>query len=326
MDIFLIFKTFLYYFYCLFNKKKLFMEFGKVEPHLINQIDFRLPPDTSLTKTVLKTTDKSPLTAYVGCAKWGRKEWVGKIYPKGTKESNFLDEYAKHFNCIEMNSTFYKIYDANTISKWKEKAAAQTTDFKFCPKISQPISHIKRLNNADELTTEFYKGIMAFEEYLGPIFLQLSDNFSPKSLSVLQKYLESLPQDFPVFVEVRHTDWFEPANSNNLFSLLNKLNIGAVITDSSGRRDCVHMNLPTPHAFIRFVGNNLHPTDYDRVDEWVERLASWKEQGLQSFYFFMHQHEEKDSPELCKYVIEKLNNRLQLNIKAPKFIQPNTLF
>ncbi|TKB95235.1 DUF72 domain-containing protein [Pedobacter cryophilus] len=302
------------------------MEFGKVEPQTLNEINFKLPPDTAITQSVLKAADKKPLKAYVGCAKWGRKEWVGKIYPKGTKDANFLDEYAKHFNSIEMNATFYKIYDAKTIAKWKEKAAASNKDFKFCPKISQPISHIKRLKDAEELTTEFYKGIMAFEEYLGPVFLQLSDNFGPKNLDLLKNYLEHLPQDVPFFVEVRHKDWFEPANSELLFNLLNKLNIGAVITDASGRRDCVHMSLPTPHAFIRFVGNNLHPTDYQRVDDWVERLALWKEQGLQSFYFFMHQHEEKDSPELCKYVIEKLNTRLKLNIKAPHFINEHTLF
>ena len=302
------------------------MEFGKVEPQIIHQIDFRLAPDTLLTQSVLKTAKKQSLKAYVGCAKWGRKEWVGKIYPKGTKDANFLDEYAKHFNSIEMNATFYKIYDAKTIAKWKEKAAANTKDFKFCPKIAKPISHIKSLKDVEELTTEFYKGIMAFEEFLGPIFLQLSDSFGPKNLDILRKYLHHLPQDFPVFVEVRHKDWFKEANSALLFELLRQLNMGAVITDASGRRDCVHMNLPTPHAFIRFVGNNLHPTDYTRIDEWVERLALWQAQGLQSFYFFMHQHEEKDSPELCRYAIEQLNKRLNLHIKTPAFIESDTLF
>jgi uncharacterized protein YecE (DUF72 family) len=80
------------------------------------------------------------------------------------------------------------------------------------------------------------------------------------------------------------------------------------------------MMLPTPHAFIRFVGNSLHPTDYARCDEWVERIADWKQQGLQSVWFFMHQHDERYSPELCDYVIEKLNAKLDINVHRPQFI------
>lgn len=304
------------------------MEFGKVSPELINQVDFKLPPDPELTKATLKSSGKHKLEAYVGCAKWGRKEWVGKIYPQGTKDANFLDEYVKHFNSIEMNSTFYKIYAPDTIKKWKDKAEANGKEFKFCPKISRPISHIKRLKDAEELTTAFYEGIMAFEQFLGPIFLQLSDNFGPKNFDVLKEYIAHLPKDFPVFVEVRHQDWFIPEHSTKLFSMLKDYGIGAVITDASGRRDCVHMNLPTPHAFIRFVGNNLHQSDNSRIDEWVQKIKKWTEEGLQSFYFFIHQPDEEYSPKLSKYVIEQFNTLLKLDIKEPKFIadQNPTLF
>src|SRR6476469_3095827 len=155
------------------------MEFGKVAQELIPQIDFTLPEDPKITKEILKSAPKQKLEAYVGCAKWGRKEWVGQIYPQKTKEANFLDEYVKHFNCIEMNATFYKINSPAMIKKWKEKAEG-AEGFKFCPKISRPISHIKRLKDADDLTTAFYEGIIEFKEFLGPIFLQLSDNFGPK--------------------------------------------------------------------------------------------------------------------------------------------------
>jgi hypothetical protein len=47
-----------------------------------------------------------------------------------------------------------------------------------------------------------------------------------------------------------------------------------------------------------------------RCDEWVDRIVQWKELGLQSVWFFMHQHDERYSPELCDYVIDKLNQRL----------------
>ena len=298
------------------------MEFGRVNTEQLAQVDFALPPDPQLTIDTLKAAGQAKaLEIHVGCAKWGRKEWVGQIYPDKTKEANFLDEYVKHFDCIELNATFYNVYPPATIEKWRAKAE-KSPGFKFCPKFSQSISHIKRLKNAAEVTTAFYEGIMAFGDMLGPVFLQLSDNYTPKSLPELEAYLADLPRDVPVFVEVRHKDWFAvPAIRDDLFGMLKRLNIGTVITDASGRRDCVHMELSTPHAFIRFVGNGLHDTDYLRIDDWVQRIKQWRGQGLQSVWFFMHQHDEQYSPKLADYVVEQLNKELGMDMMRPKFIE-----
>jgi hypothetical protein len=68
-------------------------------------------------------------------------------------------------------------------------------------------------------------------------------------------------------------DWFgKDAIREELFTTLKEINMGAVITDTSGRRDCAHMHLTIPKAFIRYVGNSLHPTDYTRTDAWIERM------------------------------------------------------
>jgi uncharacterized protein YecE (DUF72 family) len=81
------------------------------------------------------------------------------------------------------------------------------------------------------------------------------------------------------------------------------------------------MELTIPKTFIRFVGNNLHPSDYTRLDEWVKRIKSWIGKGLQEVYFFMHHTEERNSPELCDYFIEQMNNYCGTNVKRPKFIK-----
>src|SRR6201986_1661062 len=125
------------------------MEFGRVTPEELAIADFTLPPDTPLTiKTLRESKNDNPLQVHVGCAKWGRKEWGGQIYPPKTKDANFLDEYVKHFDCIELNATFYNIYNAETIAKWRDKAE-KIPEFKFCPKFSQMISQIRRLKNAE---------------------------------------------------------------------------------------------------------------------------------------------------------------------------------
>jgi uncharacterized protein YecE (DUF72 family) len=298
------------------------MDFGLLSPDEFPLVDFTLPEDGLLTKKVLQDARPANPEVYIGCAKWGRKEWLGMIYPEKTKEANFLDEYVKHFNSIELNATFYKIPDKNTIIRWRGKAENFRKDFKFCPKFSNPISHIKRLKNAEEQTTAFLESIYEFGKYLGPSFLQLSDNFGPKNMDVLKDYLEALPKDLDVFVEVRHKDWFADQSARKgLFDMLYNLERGAIITDASGRRDCVHMELTTPHAFIRFVGNGLHPTDFKRIDDWIERIDKWVNAGLKSIYFFLHQHDEKDTPVLAAYTIKKFNEKLGLSLELPKFLK-----
>ncbi|MBX2966222.1 MAG: DUF72 domain-containing protein [Cyclobacteriaceae bacterium] len=296
------------------------MEFGKVTPEELEKTDFSLPPDKPETTALLnKQKKKNKPTVFVGCAKWGRPDWVGKIYPKGTKAGNFLEHYAQQFNCIELNATFYRMPTHKQTSVWKSKVG---DDFKFCPKFVDQITHIKRLKDVDELTDRFLEGISGFEKNLGPVFLMPHPGMGSKTLETLEAFIQSLPKDIELYTELRHKDWFaNPEVFRAVFAMLERNKSGSVITDASGRRDCVHMRLTTPSAFIRFVGNGLHPTDYTRCDAWVQRMKTWSNQGIETIYFFMHQHEELHSPELCRYLIPNMNEQLGTTIPVPKFIK-----
>ena len=301
------------------------MEFGRVPETSLSNIDFLLPTEPVFNLKTLKGKPAKHPKIYVGCAKWGRTEWVGKIYPPKTKEKDFLSHYVQHYNSIELNATHYKVYGAEGIAKWA--ATAGNRDFMFCPKMYQGVTHRGSLKGKDFITTEFLRGIVAFEKHLGPVFVQVSDAFTPKRKDELFDFLRSLPTDLQFFLEVRHPDWFGKNNiSNELFETLKQINVGAVITDTSGRRDCAHMHLSVPKAFIRYVRNSLHATDYTRIDDWVMRIKQWLDKGLEELYFFMHMHDETFSPELTVYLVDKLNATCGLTLQKPKFVDNNTLF
>ena len=169
------------------------MDFGRVAENELDQIDFSLQAEPAFNKAILKGKPVKDPKVYVGCAKWGRTEWVGKIYPLKTKEKDFLDHYVNHYNSIELNATHYKVYGEGGIKKWTSKAAGK--DFKFCPKMYQGVTHRGSLKGKNFITNEFFRGIMAFEEYLGPIFIQVSETFSPKRKDELFEFLKSLPAD-----------------------------------------------------------------------------------------------------------------------------------
>ncbi len=298
------------------------MEFGKVSDQELEQIDFSLPKDPAITTEVLKT-GKGNTKFHIGCAKWGRKDWVGKLYPPKTKEKDFLEHYARTFNCIEFNAVFYRMPFPTDVWKWKSKVPK---DFLFCPKFTNTITHMKRLKNADFEVGKYLEAITEFKDNLGPIFLMPHPQVSPKHLETLQEFILSIPQDVKMFTELRHPDWYKDGYNQDLFDILKANNRGTIITDAAGRRDCVHMHLTTPECFIRFVGNSLHQSDYERIDDWVQRIKLWMEQGLETCYFFMHQHEELHSPELIKYMIEELNKHCGTKITPPKMYTPDTLF
>lgn len=286
------------------------MKFGQVENP--EQVDFSLPKDHPDTKRILsENKNKDKFEAFVGCAKWNRKDLKG-FYPRGTKDE--LAYYSKQFNSIELNATFYKMPDWQQVETWKNK----TPDgFKFFPKITDLITHYRRLINVEEPIQNFTNAVSNFDEKLGMAFMQLHDNFKPKDFERLQAALEMFPKGFPLAVEVRNEEWFSDKKVNDEFcALLEKLNMANVIVDTAGRRDMISMRLTSPVAFIRYVGAN-HSSDVERLDEWVERLKKWKKEGLQKLYFFVHQNIELESPLLAAHFIENLNKALNLSLKIP---------
>lgn len=307
--------------------KSFFMEFGKVASAEVKGINFALPEDGRQTGEVLTGGPAAP-DIFVGCAKWGIPEWVDFLYPPKTKAADFLTMYAKQFNSIELNAAYYKIPAISTIHKWKEQVAGgKDRDFLFCPKFPESISHYKRLKGAERSTDEFLNAVFEFGKHLGPCFLQMSESFGPDNMAVLTDYLKKLPQDLTVFTELRHEKWFsDQAHRDEAFSLLRELKKGAVITDVSGRRDVLHMEVTIPEVFIRFIGNGAghRESDLERIDEWAVRIKKWQDKGLQKIYFFLHQTDERESVRLAMHTIKIFNKTL--GSKIPEITLQPSLF
>ncbi|MBO0323260.1 DUF72 domain-containing protein [Muricauda sp. CAU 1633] len=288
------------------------MKFGKVDhPELI---DFTIPPDHPDTAVVLsKNTQEWETKVFVGCAKWNRQD-LKNFYPRGTKDE--LTYYSTQFNCIELNATFYRIFPPDTYEKWYDKAPE---GFKFFPKMTNEVSHLRRLNDkVYDVADRYLEVTSLLKEKLGTIFLQMHNNFGPKNWDRVERFVEYWPKEFPLALEFRHTDWFtDETVAQELYHLLEENNMANVLVDTAGRRDLMHMRLTNNEAFIRYVGAN-HESDYPRLEDWVKRLTTWKKMGLKNIHFFVHQNLELESPLLSAHFIEKLNPKLGCNLTIPK--------
>lgn len=296
------------------------MKFGKIQAEEIDTIHFDLPLDHPQGQKMLKQqASRTNTQIYVGCPVWVNKKWIGSTYPLGTKDKDFLKHYTRQFNSIELNTTHYSLPPQASLERWKKQSQK---GFKYSPKFLQEISHQKILEGkAQELTKVFCDTLQELGDSLGLSFLQLPPYFAPKDFRYLELFLEQLPPSFPLSIEVRHPQWFQQNHLDMLGQLLQAHQAATVITDVAGRRDVLHMYLSSPKVMIRFVGNSLHTTDYQRCDQWVQRIKEWIDLGMEEIYFFVHQPDNDLSPDLVRYFIQKLNQEAHLQIVAPKIFQ-----
>jgi len=292
------------------------MKFGQVPNP--EEVDFTIPPDHADTTRILKASKAKDMTVYVGCAKWNSKDLKG-FYPKEVKAKDELHYYSTQFNCLEFNATFYKRYWENNYTAWREGV---TEDFKFFPKFNQGVTHFARLKDVDERAEQFAENIVFLKNKLGMPFLQMHDNFGAKDFDRVENFVNNVwTYDIPIAMEFRKSEWHtDPDISDRLQNLLESHRITSVLVDTAGRRDLMHMRLTTSSAFIRWVGAN-HPSDYPRLDEWIDRIAAWKKQGLEHLYFFVHQNVEQESPLLSAYFISNLNKKIGTDLHIPKTLK-----
>jgi len=294
------------------------MKFGKLED--ISNVDFKLPNDPAYNQKVFDSLKPERPTLFVGCTGWSMKEWKGSYYPEKTKAENFLFEYAKQFNSIELNSTHYGTPKPETLEKWYADTPA---DFQFCPKIHKAISHRKVLGTDSDIIENTVDALSILREKLGPMFMQLPPYFDRSRLEVLETFFQVFPKGYDLSVELRHPSWFDdPTVTNELHDMAITYDKGLLITDVAGRRDILHMRICKDYLMVRFVGNALHPTDYERIDDWVQRIHFYVKKGVNKIYFFPHEPDNILAPQLAGYLCTKIQSELEIITRGPKKIDP----
>ncbi|WP_241668542.1 MULTISPECIES: DUF72 domain-containing protein [unclassified Pseudomonas] len=146
----------------------------------------------------------NPQPIYIGCAGWN----VGREHaPQFPAQGTHLQRYSAQFNCVEINSSFYRPHRHQTYVRWAESVPA---GFRFSVKIPKQITHELRLANSEPLLEEFLGQCCGLGQKLGCLLVQL-----PPSLAfdeaVVEVFLTALRVQYsgPVVLEPRHPSWVE---------------------------------------------------------------------------------------------------------------------
>ena len=286
----------------------------------LDSMDFTLPEDHPLVGEVLPGTRAKGLEIYLGMEGWTDKGYVGRLYPSKTKAKDFLKHYSTSFNTVEVNATRYVLPKQSVVEQWRANTPA---DFKFAVKVPQFISHQRKLDSDEVLEDldSFLSSISVLEEKLAITYLQLPSAFKSSRVKELHRLVEHFPDHIDLAIELR--DAMFHANHGAMTDLGNFLanyNVGFAFSDTPERRDILHMMLTNKVAYVRIMGNRLHPTDFHRADEWIARITKWIDLGLEKLFLFVHQPSPNKvmSADLVKYIALKLKEQTDTDIMVPE--------
>lgn len=231
----------------------------------------------------------------IGCSGWSYKDWAGPFYPNDLQAKDYLKFYSGVFNCVEIDSSFYRIPNQSMISQWKNKTPAS---FVFSPKLPKKITHDNKLENSESTLLYFYSVLNKLGEKLGPIAIQLPPSIKLSThLGIMKKFISQLSPDFKHAIEFRHKSWFTP----EVYKILREHNIAMVWsfnqyleTPPEATSDFMYLRMVGDRELTEFTG--IQKDRSAEMKKWasvVEEKAGKFEDG----YIFFNNHFAGFSPE-----------------------------
>jgi uncharacterized protein YecE (DUF72 family) len=141
---------------------------------------------------------------YIGTSGWTYDDWSGRFYPPEVKGAERLVFYARQFDTVEVNATFYRVPYQTMINAWNRKL---DPSFHLVVKGSRTITHLKKLKDCQEPLRAFLDRVLQLRT-LKVILWQLPPSLH-KNIDRLDNFLSQLPQTVRHAVEFRHQSWWD---------------------------------------------------------------------------------------------------------------------
>lgn len=225
------------------------------------------------------------MAIHIGTSGYVYQDWKKRFYPPGVRQKDWLSFYARYFQTVEINATFYGFFKPEQVKRWHDTTPS---GFLFSIKGSRFLTHIRRLSVTEEDITKFFLQVEPLQEKLSCILWQMPGNFryGQENFERLKHFLELLPQGVRKCVEFRDSSWFgEP-----LWNLLEKYHIGFVVSDTS--EFPVFEKVTSDFAYIRFHGpSKLYASKYteEELQMWAEKIKSLLK-SMDVYCYFNNDH------------------------------------
>src|SRR4029079_10973524 len=160
----------------------------------------------------------------VGCSGWQYKHWRGDFYPARLPQARWVEHYAKTFDTVEINNSFYRLPERSTFEAWARRAPA---GFEFAVKASRFLTHMKKLKDPEEPIDRLFTRLRALGTHLGPVLYQLPPGWKV-DVERFAHFLDALPSDVRHVIEFRETSWYSP----EIFRLMERRRVALCLHDT----------------------------------------------------------------------------------------------
>ena len=241
----------------------------------------------------------------LGTCSWSTRDWVNRLYPADAPQREYIAHYARYFDAVEVDATFYGTPRRQVLEGWRERTPE---DFSFAVKAPQVITHERFLENCGEELKAFLTAMDLLGGRLGPVLFQFP-YFSRKKGVTQRDFVERLAAFLPLLpkgrlfaVEVRNKGWLTP----RLLDMLRQHNVATTLIDHPWMappddlfdRDGI---VTGPFVYVRWLGDRYgiqrittvwsdHVLDReDDMRRWVPGIRGLLDMRVQ-VYGFVNSH------------------------------------
>ena len=273
---------------------------------------------------------------YLGCPQWSHRPWIKSIYPAESPPRDALTHYARAFNTVEGNTTFYATPPREVVRRWAEQTPE---DFRLVLKFPKTLTH-ERLLGAGALdeATRFLEHMNPLGARLTHTLIQLPARFDERGLDVLYRFLCALPRlasgghERHYAVELRAPSLTLPSPDGRGYfeevnALLSATQTERVWMDTRPLREAPtplseatvsaqakKPDLPVypmglgPSPMVRYVAHPVVEANRPWLEDWATIFAAWLDEGRQP-YFFAHYPGETLAPQVAALFYDLLRQR-----------------
>jgi uncharacterized protein YecE (DUF72 family) len=219
---------------------------------------------------------------HIGTSGWSYKHWRDIYYPPEVKPRDYLAFYAKEFQVSEINTSFYHLPKASTLETWGQTVNSR---FRFCPKLSRYVTHMKKLNDPEQTLPSFFGQFEELRKKLGPVLIQL-----PPSLAYHEEKIDTFfralrnYKGFTYALEPRHASWLQ----SDAVALMKKHRIAFVIAESGNRWPSGEF-VTAKNIYLRFHGpDGSYARSYSTrtLQKYADKMLRWQQEGHTVWAFF----------------------------------------
>jgi uncharacterized protein YecE (DUF72 family) len=215
----------------------------------------------------------------VGTSGWVYSDWRGRFYPADLPQRGWFAYYARQFDTVEINNSFYRLPAEATFDAWRQQSPP---GFLYAVKANRYLTHLRRLSGGAEPLERFLQRARRLGPALGPVLYQLPPRWHANAPR-LAEFAALVPGDLVNAFEFRDPSWFSP----EILAILRSCSLSFCIYHMPGLA-CPE-EVTARAVYIRFHGSGAaYGGSYDdaALRPWAERIRSWLGDGHDVYVYF----------------------------------------